>query len=205
MSDTSINQGSWSNYYQATSGDAPHTTLLKALELFGPQPLNLRPRLAVDLGCGAGNDTRELLRAGWRVLAVDAEAEALAWVQAGLTAADLARLDTQAATFEHIALPPADLVNASYALPLCPPAHFAAMWANIVAAIPTGGRFAGHFFGEKDSWAGRPEITHHTQAQVQALFSAFEIEYSDEMDKMGQTVSGYQKHWHVFSVVARKK
>jgi trans-aconitate methyltransferase len=36
-----------------------------------------RDFFAVDLGCGAGRDTAELLRRGWRVLAIDAEAEAI--------------------------------------------------------------------------------------------------------------------------------
>ncbi|MEC4815643.1 MAG: methyltransferase domain-containing protein [Scytonema sp. PMC 1069.18] len=35
-------------------------------------------RFAVDLGCGDGRDTVELLRQGWRVLAIDGEAEAIA-------------------------------------------------------------------------------------------------------------------------------
>ncbi|AZE49679.1 SAM-dependent methyltransferase [Pseudomonas chlororaphis] len=35
-------------------------------------------RQAVDLGCGAGNETRQLVQAGWQVLAIDREPEAIA-------------------------------------------------------------------------------------------------------------------------------
>ncbi|MEJ1932020.1 class I SAM-dependent methyltransferase [Nostoc sp. NIES-2111] len=36
------------------------------------------PRFAVDLGCGDGRDTVELLRRGWRVLGIDGAQEAIA-------------------------------------------------------------------------------------------------------------------------------
>lgn len=36
------------------------------------------PRNAVDLGYGAGNETWQLIKAGWHVLAIDKEPEAVA-------------------------------------------------------------------------------------------------------------------------------
>ena len=41
---------------------------------FGATPADA---LAIDLGCGDGRDVVEILRRGWRVVAVDAEPEAL--------------------------------------------------------------------------------------------------------------------------------
>jgi trans-aconitate methyltransferase len=66
----------WETYYQAVEGRPPHETLLKALSIFDAEPLLDRPRFAVDLGCGDGRDTVELLRRGWRVLAIDKEQNA---------------------------------------------------------------------------------------------------------------------------------
>ena len=63
----------WSRYY-AAAGQDPRETLLAALERFDAEG---RAGLAVDLGCGTGRDTFELLRRGWRVLAIDAQSEAL--------------------------------------------------------------------------------------------------------------------------------
>ncbi len=60
----------WARYYDAT-GDEPRETLLDALERF------TAPGVAVDLGCGTGRDTVELLRRGWKVVAVDSEEEAI--------------------------------------------------------------------------------------------------------------------------------
>ena len=61
----------WPTYYRATDGRPPRPTLLRALDAFrregrGPG------LLAADLGCGIGRDALVLLRAGWRVWALDA-------------------------------------------------------------------------------------------------------------------------------------
>ena len=66
---------SWGPFYDA-AGDLPRETLLFALERFeGEADSSEQELLAIDLGCGAGRDTAELLRRGWRVLAIDAEDE----------------------------------------------------------------------------------------------------------------------------------
>src|SRR6266540_4136628 len=66
----------WTRYYDA-AGEQPRETLLFALERFDAEAgATARGLFAVDLGCGTGRDSAELLRRGWRVLAIDAEAEA---------------------------------------------------------------------------------------------------------------------------------
>lgn len=192
-------------YYDVTTGRPPHGTLLTALALFEAEPRPAPPRQAVDLGCGAGRDTLELLRRGWRVLAVDAEAEAIARVVQATPPAWRDRLTVQTSRFEVMRLPPAALVNASASLPFCDPARFAAVWARIVAAIRPGGRFAGHFFGERDAWAARPDVTCLTRSQVEALFVGFEVEHFEEDEHDGHTARGTPKRWHKLSVVARKR
>jgi hypothetical protein len=115
-----------------------------------------------------------------------------------------ARLETRVARFEDADWPETDLVNASFTLPLCPPEAFARVWARIVASLRPGGRFAGHLYGDRDSWVGRPGMTFFTRAEAEALLAPLEVELFREEETDGVTPRGSAKHWHIFHVVARK-
>lgn len=196
----------FSAYYAATREGAPRRTLLAALDAFGPAPA---PRLALDLGCGTGRDTVELLRRGWRVLAVDAEASAVAELLARPeVSAARERLETMVAKFQSIALPECDLVNSSFALPLCGRDEFAALWQRIRAALRPGGRIACQLFGPRDSWADitrRPPIAIHDRTAVDGLVAGLAVELLEEEETDSVTPRGQKKHWHIFHVVARQR
>jgi membrane dipeptidase len=186
----------WRRYFDH-AGDDPRQTLLEALRRFDV------PGLAVDLGCGTGRDTAQLLRGGWRVVAIDREQEAIDRLVARVGAGDQ-RLITEVARLEEARWPACDLVNASFSLPFCAPDRFDAVWGRIVDSLATGGRFCGQLFGNRDAWAGSG-ITVQTRAQVGELLRPFEVERLDEVDEEGSTVTGKRKHWHLFHVVARKR
>jgi len=87
----------WTRYYDATR-EEPRDTLLLALEKFDAEN---RTGLAVDLGCGTGRDTAELLRRGWSVLAIDSEEEGVARLKRrALSDHARVRLGTQIARYE---------------------------------------------------------------------------------------------------------
>lgn len=191
----------FSAYYAATRAGGPRKTLLAALAAFAPSA-----GFAVDLGCGTGRDTVELLRRGWRVLAVDTEASAIAELTVRPEAAAAReRLETLVAKFEEVALPDCDLVNSSFALPLCPPAAFPPLWQRIHAALRPSGRIACQLFGPRDSWAARrPAITILARAEIEVLLAGLVIEMFDEEETDAVTPRGEIKHWHIFHVVARR-
>jgi SAM-dependent methyltransferase len=62
----------WNHYYQVTTGRKPRPLLLDALSRFGEYK-----GFAIDLGCGAGADAAEILRQGWKLLAIDQQPEAV--------------------------------------------------------------------------------------------------------------------------------
>ena len=198
-------QHRWTDYYQAVAGRPPRETLLMALEGFSTEPSASLRMTAVDLGCGDGRDTVEILRQNWRVIAVDGESEAIARLR---RRSDINRtyLETRVQRFEELTLPPdVDLVNASFCLPFCPADAFSALWEEIVNALRPGGRFCGHLLGDRDSWAVYSDVNFHTRPQIEQLLAPFEIELLDEEDHPGKTALGEEKHWHLYNIVARKR
>ena len=194
----------WRHYYRQTGGRPPRQTLLLALERFAAEAPGSRARFAVDLGCGPGRDTVELLRRGWSVLAIDAEPGAIEELKGRGDLPPGASLQTRVARFEEADWPECDLVNASFALPLCPPERFPALWRRIVASLRPGGRFCGQLYGERDGWASERGMTHLSRAAAEALLSALELEQFHEEEEDSITPRGKPKHWHVFHIVARK-
>lgn len=194
----------WSDYYTAVQGRPPRETLIFALDRFDAVALVKTPRFAIDLGCGDGRDTVEILQRGWQVLAIDAEAEAIARLS-HRPDIDPSRLATRVDRFETLQpLPPADLVNASFCLQFCPQDDFPTFWQQVVTALKPGGRFAGQLIGDRDSWTQYANFSYHTRAQVDSLLSGFEVEYFDEEEHPGKTALGEEKYWHLFQIVARK-
>ncbi|HEX9488973.1 MAG TPA: class I SAM-dependent methyltransferase [Stellaceae bacterium] len=192
----------WREYYERMAGRPPRQTLLAALERFGGDASG---RSAVDLGCGEGRDTIALLRRGWRVLAIDAEAAAIARLLARPDLPPGAALETRCTRFEDAAWPTVDLVNASFALPLCPPQRFPEVWAKVERSLAPGGRFAGQLFGERDEWRGEPGITHLARRDIERLLQGFAVEMLEEEETDTTTPYGKPKHWHLFHIVARKR
>jgi tellurite methyltransferase len=202
----------WATYYERTASRPPRSTLRYALRRFDAEwaakPKPASP-LAIDLGCGGGRDTLELLRRGWRVLAIDAEPASVASLESAAAALNADALTTQIARFEAVQFPKATLINSSFALPLCPPAAFHQMWARIVEALEPGGRFCGQFYGDRDSWAapgsGKSGITFLSRPEAEALLNTLETERFLEEETDAERPVGQSKHWHIFHIVAKKR
>jgi tellurite methyltransferase len=200
-------KGDWSAYYNAVGDRPPRDTLLSALARFDSENTTTESRFAIDLGCGEGRDTVELLRRGWRVLAIDGEIEAInRLLNRPSTNRNREFLEICVTRFENLILPDAvDLINASFSLPFCSPEFFPSLWDKIVISLNSGGYFCGQLFGNRDSWAIYTSMNHHTRAQVEALLEPFEVEMLQEEDHPGKTALGEEKHWHIFHIIARKK
>jgi len=111
----------WAAYYDKLRDRPPRKTVLAALDLFGPPAADA---LVTDLGCGDGRDVVEMVRRGWNVVAVDAEAAALQQL-AARQMPDAERITPIAARLEEVPFPIGlKWVNSSFAMPLCEPARF---------------------------------------------------------------------------------
>jgi tellurite methyltransferase len=190
----------WSAYYEKLRERPPRRTLLAALDRFGPE----KGRLAIDLGCGDGRDVIEMLRRGWRVVAVDAEPAALKRLQERPLPEDH-DLTPVLARLEEVPMPLGlSLVNSSFAMPLCEPEAFHRLWERIREALPSGGRFSGQWYGPRDSWSGRSGMTFVTRDEATRMLNGLDLEMFEEEEDDGVTPRGTAKHWHIFHIVARK-
>ena len=189
----------WVAYYDEQGDREPRDLLLQALDSFDGEG---RVGVAVDLGAGQGFETAELLRRGWEVLAIDAEEEGIRRLRARIPDEQADRLRTRVTPMQDAALPPADLVHASFSLPFCPPASFPGLWDRIRSSIRPDGRFTGELFGDRDTWAStESHMTFFDAAGARALFDGLDVESFVEEEEDDEEMP---KHWHVFHVIARQ-
>ncbi len=204
-----MSEHSWPDYYAVTVDRPAWHTVTEAIALFAAEDVaageaTAEPRLAVDLGCGAGRDARELLRNGWRVLAIDTEHDAVDALWAATEASDLPRLQTLVADIGSFILPPCDLVNASVSFQFLEPAAYARTFAQIASALNKGGRFCGLLYGDRDEAAADPAYTCPSPDQIRGWLAAFEIESWNEREEDGTMALGDPHHIHLVEVVARR-
>ena len=192
--------GEWVEYYDEQGQREPREQLMQAIEAFEAEG---RRGLAVDIGCGQGFDTEELLLRGWEVVAIDASEEGIRRLRRRIPENVTDRLTTVVSPMEEAHLPEADLVYASFSLPYCPPEKFPRFWGEIRSAIRPDGRFAGQLFGDRDTWAStESHMTFFNAAAARALFDGFDVESFVEEEEDDEEMP---KHWHVFHVVARHR
>ncbi len=191
----------WKEYYERTAGRPPRRTLLLALERFGPGGGQERGRSRLRRRARYGGDAAPGL-AGARHRCGAGGDRAPGKRRTDLAAG--AALETRCQRFEDADWPAVDLVNASFSLPLCPPARFPGVWARICRSLKPGGRFSGQLFGERDEWRGESDITFHSRAAIDRLLAGFAVELLEEEESAGPTPYGKPKHWHLFHIVARK-
>jgi tellurite methyltransferase len=190
----------WANFAAVTKDHEHHFLVERAEALV---PAGKLKRCALDLGCGAGRNTRYLLSRGWHVTAVDAEPAAIAAV----SEIKNENLQVVQSTFEEFEFGEArfDLVCAQFTLPFTPRDKFPTVWGRLKRSIKPGGYFEGQFFGTHDEWntPGRP-MTFVTREEVDRLLDGLTVVEITEEDKEGGMATGAMKHWHVFHVIAKK-
>jgi tellurite methyltransferase len=185
----------WENFYKFTKDKPPWPLLVKAVSLLSSK------EYALDLGCGAGRDTRFLLDQGFAVTAVDSDPHVIALL------ADFPQdhLHAVSSSFEAFEFETYDLVNSQFALPFMTKEHFHLVFDRIKRALNPGGIFVGQFFGVNDEW-NIPEnrMTFFTRVQAEDELKGLKVFEFREEDVDGHLADGTPKHWHVFHIIAQK-
>jgi tellurite methyltransferase len=191
----------WADYYAAEAGRPPRPLLEAVLSRW--QAAGHQPGFAIDLGCGDGADTFELLRRGWTVLAVDRQPAAITLVERNVPDLHRPRLQTRVADFTDLMLPPAELIYCGWSLPHCPADRFTGTWHSIRASLRPHGRIAAHLLGHRDDWAPDPTSSAFTHDVLLTLLAGLNIEYLEEAEEDRNSFDG-PKHWHYYHIIARK-
>lgn len=136
----------WNEYHKVTYNIPPRKNIVNFI--------NSHKKLsgmAIDIGCGAGNDTIYLIKNGWNVLAIDGtNVEEL--IKEKLNDEEKEKFTFQVQKFEKLKLPKCDLIISNNALSFCNKEHFYTMWQEICNSIKSNGFFVGNVFGINDEW-----------------------------------------------------
>ncbi|GHO82342.1 class I SAM-dependent methyltransferase [Dictyobacter formicarum] len=185
----------WTDFYAITKNRLPWPRLVRAVELQKSRGEVL------DLGCGAGRDTRYLIEHRFCVTAVDQEAASLEL----LSDLPTDRLHRVQCSFEMFQFGRYDLINAHFSLPFIDREHFPLVFDRLKAALKPGSIFVGQFFGINDTWnIPDTHMTFLTRQQALVYLEGLELLEFEEEEEGGTTADGASKHWHVYHSIARK-
>ena len=195
-----LRQKNAEQYYNNTESNKPTQNVKYFFENY-----ECNPQKAIDIGCGAGNDTVYLINKGWEVTAIDRE-DVESRISKRLNQEQLAKFKFQRQIFEDIKLEKCNLIVANSSLSFCKKEKFQELWNKINNSIEQNGYFIGNFFGVNDSWAkSKPNMKFFTESEVKELFKDFKIIKFKEVEKDGATGLKKMKHWHLCIVIAQKK
>lgn len=184
------------------SRELKHRPILeKALGHFPNLPL-----IAIDCGCGAGNESAYLLSKGFNVHAFDIS------IDAQKVCAERFKDDSKFTfyheSFEDFNFPSASLIIASSSLFFCEPSYFYSVIKRIINVLPEGGILVADLLGTQDEWVAREpaKFIGFTYQDIADLFLYdFNLLFHKEMKENLPLLSGHIKSWHLHMVILQKK
>lgn len=160
----------------------------------------LQGNTAIDIGCGAGNDTIFLLNKGFNVTAIDNEPQTKDLIEERVPNKE--NLEIIIDDISKIQLHKADLMFANFSL-FFVKNNFSKLMQNILNNINPKGFFVGNFLGEEDDW--KRSKTTLKKEELLNYFDKYKITYFSEEKYYQDTITKKGKFWHVYTIIAQKK
>lgn len=186
------------SYAQLRVGSQPSGFLVEALN-----GVDVPPGPVLDLGAGALNNARWLVKQGRAVHAIDIDphmlslARTLGHPRLRITCGDLREVQLAKETYA--------LVVAIHVLPFMPRVDLSRVIDRIVNSMKPQGILCCTLFGTQDGWAGvRPKVTFLGRAEVDALLTPLHPLSVTEDRRLGVDAHDRPKMWHVYRCVLRK-
>jgi len=184
-------------YYKATINKKPSGLIRNFFLKKYNEKLN--ENTAIDLGCGAGNDTEFLISKGFKVTAIDSEEQVKDILDSKNI--DKENLDVIIGDFSKIEIPKADLIFANMSLFFVKD-NFEEFLKNLLGKVNKKGFVVANFLGKEDDWNGTK--TTIEKEKLLEYFKYFDINYFSEEKYYSKTALGENKFWHVYTVMAQK-
>lgn len=185
-------------YYKATMNKPVSSIISKFFN--NKYNEKLTGNIAVDLGCGTGNDTEFLISKGFKVTAIDSENQVRDILDRKII--NKANLNVIIDDFSKIEIPRADLILANMSLFFVKD-NFDKFLKNILERINKKGFIVANFLGKEDDWNGIK--TTIEKEKLLGYFKDFEINYYSEEKYYRNTALGKNKFWHVYTKIAQAK
>lgn len=191
-------------YQENTKNKEPGELAIRLINYIPPSSTVL------DLGAGAGVDSRYFVDNGHYVTAIDRETAVISEIIESPDSLHAGKINVIQDDFYHMNLPICDVIYANYSLPFCETAKFPDQWLKLESQIKIGAIIAFVFFGKNDDWNNNTDkYTFHSTEDVLSLLKNYEIMHLVEKEYDGKSMRPngeiVQKHWNVIEVIAKKR
>lgn len=184
-------------YYKSTQKNLP-SVLIRNFFIFKYNE-KLNGNIAIDLGCGAGNNTEFLISKGFKVTAIDSQEEVKEFFSNKNFNKE--NLDLIIGDFSKIELPKADLILANMSLFFVKD-NFNLFLKRLLEKVNKNGFIVANFLGKEDEWNGNK--TTIEKDELLSYFKDFKMNYFSEEKYYKDTARGINKFWHVYTIMAQK-
>lgn len=184
-------------YYKNNSMEMPHKMLVNFIDN------NPDVKTVIDLGCGAGKDSRFLAKRNIKVTAID-RVDVTNFLYNGLEENERENINFIQSKFSEAELPKSDMVISYDALPFVKKEVLPEVIEKIYNSLEDGGYLLCDFWGKKDSWYGDEKTVFLEKEEIEELLKKFKILKLREVEQDGETALHLIKHWHTFWIVAKK-
>ncbi|HAV3010468.1 TPA: class I SAM-dependent methyltransferase [Acinetobacter baumannii] len=164
------------------------------------------PKIAIDCGCGAGNESSFLLSKNFKVHAFDPSIEAKNICLSRFKDNNNFSFSNQ--TFEAYSFPKASLIIALFSLFFCPAHSLENVLEKMKNSLNLQGILLIQFLGKDDAWVvDCPEkFLGFEQEELKHLFNKeFDILFIDELKDNKPLANGTLKFWNVHTLILKKK
>ena len=184
-------------YYKATQKNLPSGLIRKFFSFKYNEKLS--GNTAIDLGCGAGNDTEFLITKGFRVTAIDSQEEVKEFLKNKNFTEN--KLDLIIGDFSKVNIPKADLILANMSI-FFVKENFDLFLKSLLGKVNKKGFIVANFLGKEDEWNGSKKTIE--KDELLSYFKKFKINYFSEEKYYKDTALGKNKFWHLYTVIAQR-